>query len=190
MPSETPLSLASQIEALLFWKAESISIKKIASILEKSVEEIKTAITELNQNLEGRGLTLIEHDEEVTLGTSKHAASLIEKLNKEELSRDLGKAGLETLSIILYQGPVSRADVDYIRGVNSQFIIRNLLVRGLIEKLDNPKDQRSFLYKPTLELLSYLGISKVEDIPEFEKVKVDIENFKTQTLENNEQTQN
>jgi len=190
MQADTSLSLPSQIEALLFWKAESISIRKIAISLEKDVEEIKIAINELSKSLEGRGLTLIELDGEVTLGTSRLASNLIEKLTKEELSRDLGKAGLETLSIILYQAPVSRADVDYIRGVNSQFIIRNLLVRGLIEKVDNPKDQRSFLYKPTLELLSYLGVSKVEDIPEFEKVKLDIENFKTQTLENNEQAQN
>jgi segregation and condensation protein B len=190
MPSNTELSLESKIEALLFWKAESISINKVASILEKSVEEVKISITELRRSLNDRGLALIENDDEVTLGTSKLASGLIEKLNKEELSRDLGKAGLETLSIILYQGPVSRAGVDYIRGVNSQFIIRNLLVRGLIEKVDNPKDQRSFLYKPTLELLSYLGISKVEEIPEFEKVKIDIENFKNQTIENNEQTQN
>jgi segregation and condensation protein B len=75
--------------------------------------------------------------------------------------KDLGKAGLETLSIILYQGPISRAEIDYIRGVNSNFILRNLLIRGLIERVENPHDQRSFLYKPTLELISYLGLSKI-----------------------------
>ncbi len=175
------ISLESQIEALLFWKAETLSIKKIASILEKDVNEIKEGIKKLRESLNGRGLTLIEWEDDVTLGTAKEVSGLIEKLNKEELSRDLGKAGLETMSIILYQGPISRADIDYIRGVNSQFILRNLLIRGLIERVDNPQDQRSFLYKPTLELMSYLGISKIEDIPEFEAVKRDIEIFKTQT---------
>lgn len=172
------ISLESQIEALLFWKAETLSIKKISEILEKKPEEIKIAIKALRESLKGRGLTLIEWEDDVTLGTSKEVSGLIEALTKEELSKDLGKAGLETLSIILYQGPISRADIDYIRGVNSQFILRNLLVRGLIERVDNPKDQRSFLYKPTLELLSYLGVSKIEDIPDFESVKSDIENFK------------
>ncbi len=180
------ISLESQIEALLFWKAETLSIKKIASILEKDIDEVKEGIKKLRESLNGRGLTLIEWEDDVTLGTAKEVSELIEKLNKEELSKDLGKAGLETISIILYQGPISRADIDYIRGVNSQFILRNLLIRGLIERVDNPQDQRSFLYKPTLELMSYLGISRIQDIPEFEAVKRDIEIFKTQT--NDEQT--
>lgn len=172
------LPLESQIEALLFWKAEALSIKKIANILNKDIEDIKKAIQILKESLKGRGITLIEWEEDITLGTAKEVSELIETLNKEELSKDLGKAGLETLSIILYQGPISRVDIDYIRGVNSQFIIRNLLIRGLIEKVDNPLDQRSFLYKPSLELLAFLGISKVTDLPDFESVRKDIESFK------------
>lgn len=172
------LTIESQIEALLFWKAEPISIKKIAAILNKNVDEIKSAVKNLHEQLAGRGITIIEWEDEVTLGTSKDVSELIESLTKEELSKDLGKAGLETLSIVLYQAPISRAEIDYIRGVNSQFILRNLLVRGLVEKVENQKDQRVFLYRPTLELLSHLGISKGSDIPDYEKVRMDIENFK------------
>lgn len=177
------LPLQSQIEALLFWKGETLSIKKIASILNKKEEEIKEAMETLREALKGRGISLVEWEEDVTLGTAKEVSELIESLNKEELSKDLGKAGLETLSIILYQGPISRADIDYIRGVNSQFILRNLLIRGLIGRVDNPSDQRSFLYKPTPELLSFLGISRIEDLPDLESVKKDIESFKTQSTE-------
>jgi segregation and condensation protein B len=180
------LNLESQIEAILFWKAEPISIKKLATILKRTEEEIKLGIIELRKILENRGITVIENSDEITLGTNKFASELIKTLTKEELIKDLGKAGLETLSIIIYQGPISRPEIDYIRGVNSQFIIRNLLVRGLIQKIDNPKDQRSFLYKPTLELLSYIGLSKIEDMPEFESVKKDIEGFKQNI---NEQSQ-
>ena len=175
------MKLESQIEALLFWKAEPVSIKKLAVLLKSKEEEISIGIAFLRESLKNRGITLVEHDDEITLGTAKESSQLIESLIKEELTRDIGKAGLETLSIILYQGPLSRAEIDYIRGVNSQFILRNLLVRGLIERVDNPKDQRSFLYKPTLELLAFLGVSRVEDIPDFETVKRDIENFKQQT---------
>jgi len=168
------MELSSKIEAILFWKAEPMSFKKLATLLHVNLPELKASLAELEIALKGRGLTLIQTDDEVTLGTSKEHSALIEALTKEELTRDLGKAGLETISIILYQGPISRADIDYIRGVNSQFILRNLLIRGLVERVDNPADARSFLYKPTLELLSFMGITKIEDLPELGKVRADI----------------
>ena len=94
------MKLESQIEALLFWKAEPVSIKKLASLLNKTEEEIKAAIIFLRGSLNERGITLIQLEDEVTLGTSKEASELIESLTKEELTKDIGKAGLETLSII------------------------------------------------------------------------------------------
>ena len=170
--------LCTAIEAVLFWKGEPISIKKLSQIFAKTEEEILTALNKLEESLTGRGVSLIRKEDEVALGTSKDTSELIEKLTKEELIRDLGRAGLETLSIIIYQGPISRAEIDYIRGVQSTFILRNLMIRGLVEKITNPKDQRSFLYKPTFELLSYMGITKIEDMPEFKEAKAEIENYK------------
>ncbi len=172
------ISLDAKIEALLFWKAESVSTKKLGEILGVSVEEIEVAVQELQTKLAGRGLSLLRFENDITLGTAKNMSAIIEQLTKEELVKDLGKAGLETISIILYQGPISRAEIDYIRGVNSNFIIRNLLIRGLVEKVSNPKDQRSFLYKPTLELLSFLGTESTDKLPEYEKVRADIAAFK------------
>lgn len=185
--------LATQIEAILFWKAEPVSAKKLLSYCstpEKIVteSELSAALDELKATYDGgangsgsaRGIALIEHNGEIALGTSPEVSNLIERLTKDELMRDLGKAGLETLSIILYQGPISRSEIDYIRGVNSQFIVRNLLVRGLIERKENTQDQRSFLYSPTLALLAHLGISNISEIPEYATVKKDIETFKTQ----------
>jgi len=177
------MNLSAKIEAILFWKAEPVSIKKLASLLNVKVEEVKAGLSELEKTLTGRGVTLVQTDEDVMLGTAKELSTLIEQLTKDELTRDLGKAGLETLSIVLYQGPISRADIDYIRGVNSQFILRALLIRGLIERIDNPADARSYLYKTTLDLLSHLGISKVVELPEYEQVRRDIEAFKTETKE-------
>src|SRR4051812_45103329 len=116
------MTLSSSIEAILFWKGEAVSIKKLASLLEKPEDEIRTGLAELEQKLEGRGLQIVYKEDEVMLGTASELSPVIEKLTKEELMRDLGKAGLETLSIILYRGPVSRRDIDYIRGVNSNFI--------------------------------------------------------------------
>ncbi len=172
------MTLSSQLEAILFWKAEPVSIKKLIEWSGADKSAVKSALNELETGLQGRGLSLVRTDDEVMLATAREASELIEKLTKEELSRDLGKAGLETLSIVLYQGPISRADIDYIRGVNSQFILRNLLIRGLVERVENPADARSFLYKTTLDLLAHLGISKIEELPEYEQVRKDIEVFK------------
>ncbi|MEI6304875.1 MAG: SMC-Scp complex subunit ScpB [Candidatus Taylorbacteria bacterium] len=171
--------ISQQIEAILFWKAEPVQIKKLAEMLSVDGQVLNVGILELETILKDRGLTLVRTADEIMLGTSKELSSLIEKLTKDELNRDLGKAGLETLSIILYQGPITRAEIDYIRGVNSQFVVRNLLVRGLIERVDNPKDARSFLYKTTLDLLSLLGVSKIEDLPEYANIRAEIEAFKS-----------
>jgi len=175
-------NLEKQIEAVLFWKGEPITIKKLSQIFAKTEEEISIALNNLETKISDRGIIIVRKEDEITLGTSKDTSEIIEKLTKEELVKDLGKAGLETLSIIIYQGPISRAEVDYIRGVQSTFILRNLMIRGLIEKVTNSKDQRSFLYKPSFELLSYMGISKIEDMPEFAEAKKAIEDFKNAEL--------
>ncbi len=171
----TKLTTDAQIEGILFWKGEPVRIKKLCQILDASESDVVSSLEILKQKLEARGLILVFKDDEVMLGTALPISSVIENLTKEELVKDLGKAGLETLSIILYKGPISRAEIDYIRGVQSNFIIRNLLVRGLIEKITKPDDQRIFLYRVTFEMLSYLGLSKIEDAPEYEKVKKEFE---------------
>ena len=76
---------------------------------------------------------------------------------------------METLSIVTYAGPMTRAELEYIRGVNSSFTMRNLLIRGLIERYPDPKRTNVFIYKPSFDLLKHIGISKVEDLPEYEK---------------------
>jgi segregation and condensation protein B len=178
-----------ELEAILFWKGEPQSIKKLAISLEKTEEEIKAGLEILKEKVQNRGVELLWKpaspnqqggNDEVMLGTSPKVSAIIECLTKEELVRDLGKAGLETISIIAYKGPISRAEIDYIRGVQSNFILRNLQIRGLVEKVTNPKDARSFLYRPTFELLQFLGVSKIEDLPEYEKV---LEEFAKNNLE-------
>lgn len=179
------MNIKNTIEALLFYKGEPMTLKKIVSLLGVSEEEVVVSLNELETTLTG-GIRLMRNGDEVMLATSPETSSFIEKIIKEELSRDLGKAGLETLSIILYMGPITRSRIDYIRGVNSTFIIRNLMVRGLVEKIPNPHDQRSFLYKPTFELLSYLGIPRIEELPDFDTVTQEIKSFEKTHQENTE----
>lgn len=159
-----------QIEGLLFWKGESMTIKELSKILSTDEKEIENALRVLDQSLSSRGIKLVRNENTVELRTDSSMSDLIERLTKEELDKDLGRAGLETIAIILYEGPISRKEIDYIRGVNSQFIIRNLMIRGLIEKIENT-DGRGFSYKPTIELLSHLGISSIEQLPEYKEIK-------------------
>lgn len=171
------MTLDAKLEAVLFFKAEPLSIKKLTQILKTDEPEVRSAVETLKGKLQERGITLIEKNDEVMLGTAGDASGIIDELSREELSRDLGKAGLETLSIVLYRGPITRSGIDYIRGVNSTFILRNLLIRGLVEKVPNPSDQRSFLYRATFDLLAHLGISRVEDLPEYGSTNESIEKF-------------
>lgn len=182
------LSLESQIEAVLFWKGEQMSIKELVKFFGVKSAEIEAAISALETSLKtgsasdggGRGLTLVRNgtgnEQEVMLYTAPAASELIQRLTKEELSRDVSKAGVEVLSLILYRGPIAKREIDYIRGVNSGFILRNLMVRGLIERADT-KDARSFIYQPTFELLAKLGVSRKEDLPDFTQVQKGIEAF-------------
>jgi len=170
------LDLPSQIEAVLFFKGEPVSFLKLSQLLKTDKEKIREALLVLEQNLKERGLVLIINNESVMLGTSPEAGSIIEEITKEELHKDLGKAGIETLAIILYKAPVSKKEIDYIRGVNSSFIIRNLLIRGLVERKEL-KGERGYSYEPTTDLFAFMGLTKKEDLPEFNEVLKELENF-------------
>lgn len=169
------MTLDAKIEAILFFKGESLTIKKLMEIFSATESDVISALDTLSVRLETTGLSLMRKDDEVMLGTNPGMDEIIRKMIKEDLEKELTKAGLETLATIIYHGPISRSRIDYIRGVNSSFILRNLMIRGLVERISDPKDERSYLYKPTFDLLRYLGISKIEDMPEFGKIKQEIE---------------
>ena len=169
------MNLEQKIETVLFWKGEPMSRKRLAEILSAGQIEINEALEKLKENLKGRGVVLIEKENEITLGTSPENSELIENLQKEELNKELSKASLETLSIILYKNGVTRAEIDYIRGVNSSFILRALSIRGLVDKTIDSKDSRRFIYKPSFDLLSFMGIKAIEELPDFNKINNSVE---------------
>jgi len=176
------MNLESKIEAILFWKGEPMSRKKIAEILKVGEAEINEGIEKLKINLKERGVAILEKDNEITLGTAPELSDLIENLQKEELNKELSKASLETLSIVLYKNGASRGEIDYIRGVNSSFTLRALSIRGLVEKINDPKDNRRYIYKPSFELLSYMGIKSIEELPDYSEVSNSI-NIAAKNLE-------
>lgn len=177
------MDLSSKIEAVLFFKGEPVSGEDLADLFEVSGSEIESALDELKLKLETRGLRLIRKDGKALLASAPQMYSILERLVREELSRELTRAALETLAIIIYCQPVSRARIDYIRGVNSQFILRSLSVRGLVERTADPSDRRGSLYRPTFDLLSHLGVESLDEMPEYSRVRERLQEFEKENVE-------
>lgn len=180
--------LTTKLEAILFYLAEPVTSAFLAKTLDVSKKEINDAVSLLSENLNDRGLRVVVNNEEITLVTAPEFSGLIEKIIKEERERDLGKAGIETLAIISYKGPVTKKEIEYIRGVNSQYALRSLLLRGLVERKTSQSDERMIVYTITTDTLRYLGLSKIEDLPEYKESKEKLEVVEdTESEENGEQ---
>lgn len=163
------MSLKSKIESILFVSEAPISVNKLSKILDVDKTSVIKALEELyNDYIEQkRGIRIIRHEEKYQLVTSPENSKIVNKFLNIEINSDFTKPALETLSIIAYRGPISKAELELIRGVNCSLILRNLLIKGLIEKVISPKDNLP-RYKITLDFLKYLGISDVRDLPDYE----------------------
>lgn len=176
-----PMHILAQIEALLFYYGEPIEIKKIAEIIKIEKEVCENALNELEKNLaetETRGLLLLRKEGKVQLVTKPEMKSIGEAIIKDEFREQLTPAALETLSLIAYLGPVPRATIDYIRGVNSSFTIRSLVMRGLVERGDEKGN--SFHYRITERFLKHMGLTSVTEMPEYEKYKTTLQQYEEQ----------
>jgi len=170
-------NLANRAEAFLFSEGGTLTLHKLASLLEVKEPELHEALAALSARLEGTGLTLIKTDTEVSLAVSEHSSPAVQKAYEPELSEEIGDAGLEVLSIVLYRGPSTRAQIDYIRGVNTSWTIRNLLTRGLLERTGNPEDGREYLYRPTVELFSHIGVRDAAELPNHAEIIAELNAF-------------
>ena len=163
------------IEGLLFISGdEGLTLEELENILEINVTELKMLIKELYKDYQknDRGIKLELLGNHFKLTTKQEHKEYYKKLIKEEETNKLSKAALETLSIIAYNEPISRLDIDEIRGVSSIFVIRKLILKGLIEskgKSDAPG--RPTLYGVTSNFLDYFGLGSTKELPEIKKEK-------------------
>src|SRR3990167_8266479 len=162
--------LAARAEAFLFSEGEPLPARRLKQFLECTDAELDLALQELAHRREGSGISLVRAPNEIGLAVSPLCALQIRKEQEKELEREIGDAGLEVLAILLYRGPSTRSQIDYIRGVNTSTTLRTLLARGLVLRAENPSDSREYLYRPTAGLLAHLGVSKTKDLPEYEKI--------------------
>lgn len=182
-------NLEASIEALLFVYGEPVKIKKLAEVLEAGEENIKAALEKLSASFKdgSRGLDVLIVEDKATLVTKPELQKAVNKVVKEELDSDLSPASLETLAIVAYLGPVGRPQIDYIRGVNSSFILRNLMVRGLVQRGAEKDAGVGNLYSVTFDFWKYLGLNSQSSLPEFEKYRSLIRKFSDPVPETKEE---
>ncbi|MBI1975217.1 MAG: SMC-Scp complex subunit ScpB [Parcubacteria group bacterium] len=167
--SEHEHNIKTLLEALLLVSGAPISVTRLARAVGESEDEVRGILVGLKNEYaeQNRGMRILEIGDEVQLGTAPEAAGAVEKLVKEEFPDELTPATLETLAIVVYRGPIPRAEIDFIRGVNSSYILRSLLIRGLITREPDSKRSNVWLYKPSFELLQLLGVTSRNDLPDF-----------------------
>ena len=168
--------IKSEIESLLFVASKPLTSAALAKMLEKEKNEIEKALQELAAECKERGIVLLEANGSWQFATNARNSAAVKNFLNAELREKLTDATVETLAIIAYRQPISRAEIEAIRGVNCQYSLRHLLIRGLIQKIPNPADARQNLYETTLEFLQHIGIASVAELEDFkslaEKIKL------------------
>jgi len=169
--SESPisaLSLAAKIEAMLFVAPEPATVQQLAAALEVRTDLVDAALKELDQSLAGRGLRLQRHAGRVQMTTAPELAPLVERFLGLEATTRLSRAALETLAIVAYRQPVTRPQIDSIRGINSDSMMRSLLNKGLIQESGRTEGPgRPIIYSTSAEFLQHFGMDSLAALPPF-----------------------
>ena len=168
------MNLEAQIESLLFVSAKPMTAKMLANFGIGKAKEIEESLEKLLKQYEAekRGIRLIKNNSEYQMVSAPENSALAQKLSKEELNSELSRPSLETLTIIAYRQPISKIDLERIRGINCSLILRNLAMRGLISA-DFDKEKQDAYYTVTMNFVRYLGLSQLSELPDYEKLAQD-----------------
>jgi segregation and condensation protein B len=163
---QLPYPLPAMVESLLFVASEPVPIMQIAEALEVKTAEVEQALADLNAEIVARGVRVQRKGDKVQLTTQPECAPYVEKFLGLDLTTRLSKPALETLAIIAYQQPVTRAQIEHVRGVNCDAVLATLLNRGLIEELGRLETAgRPIQYGTTFAFLQHFGLRGLEDMP-------------------------
>lgn len=165
------MSLKSQVESLLFVAIKPLSLKELGTLTNSKIKEVEEALEVLAEEykIKESGLSLIKNNSQYQITTTAANAPLVSEFLKNETSGELSQPSLEALTIIAYRGPIGKLELDRIRGVNCSLIIRNLLLRGLIEEKFDKLKQDNY-YTVTHDFIRFLGISSINDLPDYKKL--------------------
>lgn len=165
--------LKAKIESILFVANRPLSMTKLAQICgAKKRDEVAQVVDELAEEYESResGLRLLRHGDSVQMATSGRTADLVRDYLKDETTGEMTKPSLETLTIVAYRGPMTKAELEQVRGVNCSLILRNLMMRGLVES-DGEHGSPLAKYQVTMDFLRFLGVGSVEELPDYNKLR-------------------
>jgi len=164
-------SLKSQIESLLLVAGKPITIREISNTIGHNISDIQKEIDSLIEEYKDRGFRVIKKGEKYLLASAQENAELVARFLNEELRYELSAAALETLAIIVYKQPITRAEIENIRGTDCSRVLRVLMIRGLIEEVGRKESPgRPILYGTTVKMLTYFGVEREEDLPKMEEI--------------------
>lgn len=162
------MSLISSVESILFVSSKPLTARKLADLVRADPHDVGEALEALQTAYKERagGVFLVQNGHEYQFVTAPENAALVQEYLKEETAGELSRPSLETLTIIAYRGPLTKPEIEQIRGVNCTMILRNLLMRGLVLTEDGGGllGQR---YRVTLDFMRFLGVQRIEDLPDY-----------------------
>ena len=160
-----------QLESILLISDKALPIKNLGKKLDLNKQEIKELLRKLEEkfNQEDGGIHILTNNDKIQFTTNPISEEIIKEFVKEELNSNLSDASMETLTIIAYRGPITKSELEQIRGVNCSIILKNLLIRNLIESKQD-KEKMTETYSTSLEFLKYLGLNNISELPDYEKL--------------------
>ena len=172
MPSNNG-KIRSQLESILYAAGKPLGLKKLADILKVLPAEVEQALKELEQAYRDgeHGLEIILHQGEAVMATRPEHSDLVKDFIKAEELGDLTRPQLEALSVLAYRGPLPKAELEQVRGVNCSLILRNLMIRGLVEPINEEANLPR--YQVTVDFLRYLGLSTTSELPDYDALAKD-----------------
>lgn len=180
------MSLSSKIETILFVASKPLAVKKIAKVLDAEEIKVSEALHALREkfNPEISGVILLENNNEWQMVSNPDNREAAEEFMKAEVSGELTRPQLETLTVISYRGPITKPVLDQIRGVNCSLILRNLMLRGLVKEVTDPAGLLP-VYEVTMDYLRHLGLNSISELPDYERLHRDETIDKVLSEENN-----
>ncbi len=167
-PKKT-LSLAAIVESLLFVADAPVTVKQLSEAIECEKLDVEAALDQLESLYQERGVRIQRHRDRLQLVSAPATADYIERFLGLSFSGKLSTAALETLAIIAYKQPVTRPEIEAIRGVNSDGVLRTLMSKGLVEEMGRLESVgHPVLYGTSFEFLQYFGLNTLTDLPELD----------------------
>jgi segregation and condensation protein B len=166
-----PQKMQSIIESLLFVSGEPMKFSRIAKICNIPKSDVTSYVENLNEKYkkEEGGLIIVQKEDSVQLATNPDNIEYVSQLVSGEMTADISRSALEVVSIVAYRGPITRSQIEAVRGVNCSYVLRSLLIRGLVERKETA-DIRGYLYEISFDFLKSLGLSSAKEMPDWEEL--------------------